>query len=284
MTTDFNLIGGGRLGTNIARALLTQLKLELLGICNSNLASAHQTREILNAGTAFASVKELPAADLTFITTPDNCIANVADALLLNPAIKPGQVFVHCSGALSSTLLAPLQDRGCHVASLHPFKSFVPNQTQTFSDCYCTVEGDVTAIERLTTLFGQLGAKVISLHTAHKHLYHAAASMAANYLVTLAASATSLLIDANIAPRQAKHMCEQLMGNTLQNIQGVDEIAQALTGPLMRQDLETIKRHLHAINLPHVEGLYRAAGLATLPLINTSEDTLVTLTSLLTNA
>jgi predicted short-subunit dehydrogenase-like oxidoreductase (DUF2520 family) len=81
---------------------------------------------------------------------------------------------------------------------------------------------------------------------------------------------------------EAKRMCEQLMTTTLCNIQQVDEVSHALTGPLVRNDVKTIAHHLQAINAPLIEGLYRAAGLATLPLIN-SEAQRASLASQLTN-
>ncbi len=280
---QFNIIGAGRLGSSLAYALINRARWQLLTLCNQHLSSAQQTVERLKSGSAVATIVELSSAPITFIATPDDHIAEVAKTLANNPFLKPGDVVVHCSGVYSSSLLQPLSDRGCYVASIHPFKAFKTAMTDSdlFQDCDCVIEGDANALTLLSTLFGQLGAKVISLNTEKKQLYHAAATMASNYLVSLASIATSLLVEAGIEASLAKQMCERLMESNLQNIRASASAEQALTGPLLRGDIQTILLHLGAIKNPLIGDLYRAAGLATLPLTNNSDERLMTLSSLL---
>lgn len=282
----FNLIGAGRLGTHLAAALIYRANWQLIALCNQQFNHAKNSITQLGHGDAVATIAALPHAGVTFITTPDDALAEVVQALSQHPHLQPGDIIVHCSGVYSSTLLYPLKARGCHVASIHPLKAFLATapDPDAFYACDCTIEGDVNAVTLLTTLFGQLGAKVVSLSTEKKALYHAAAAMASNYLVTLASCATSLFVDAGIAQPQAKQMCERLMENNLGNIKESNLITQALTGPLMRGDINTIRLHLKAITPPHIEGLYRAAGLATLPLTNNSDTQLSILKSLFTQS
>ncbi len=283
---NFNIIGAGRLGMSLSSALIKHGQWQLAGVCNRSMSRAQLATQQLQSGLAVATIEELPHAEVTFITTPDDNITDVTHTLASNKTLRPGDIVIHCSGVHSSVLLLPLKDLGCHVASAHPFKAFrttLPN-SEAFNECDCVVEGDEQAVKILSLLFGQLGAKVISLSAEKKHLYHAAATMASNYLVTLASSATSLLIDAGINPSQAKNMCERLIENNLQNMRESATATHALTGPLMRGDVNTIILHLNAIKNPHIEGLYRAAGLATLPLTNNSNEILTTLKSLLGEA
>lgn len=280
----FNIIGAGRLGTSLASALIHRGQWQLRAVCNQRLDSAQRQIALLNGGQAVASISELPQAPVTFITTPDDELVGVAEALANHAWIKPGDKVVHCSGVYSSEILSALKNRGCDVASLHPLKAFsstAPNP-DVFDQCDCVVEGDATLVAFLSTRFGQLGAKVVSLSAEKKQLYHAAATMASNYLVTLASSATSLLIEAGIDTAQAKLMCERLMDNSLHNIKGSARTEEALTGPLMRGDMNTLLLHLNAIKSPRIEGLYRAAGLATLSLTNHGDDRLTALNALLT--
>jgi predicted short-subunit dehydrogenase-like oxidoreductase (DUF2520 family) len=259
---------------------------QLTAICNQHLDTAQHQVDVLNSGQAVASISALPHAPVTFITTSDDALQDVAEALASNPFLMPGDMVVHCSGVYSSAILSSLKSRGCHVASLHPLRAF-PSKTpnaEAFFQCDCVVEGDESVVTFLSMLFGQLGAKVISLSAEKKQQYHAAATMASNYLVTLASSATSLLIDAGIESSQAKLMCERLMENSLRNMKGSARAEQALTGPLMRGDMNTLLLHLNAIKSPHIEGLYRAAGLATLSLTNHSDDHLAALNALLTGS
>ena len=282
----FNNIGAGRLGTTLSSALINQTQWQLTAICNQHLDTAQHQVRLLNSGQAVALISALPHAPVTFITTSDDNLAAVTEALASNPFLMPGDMVVHCSGVYSSAILSPLKNRGCQVASLHPLKAFPsrkPNP-EAFFQCDCVVDGDEPVVTFLSTLFGQLGAKVISLSSEKKQLYHAAATMASNYVVTLACSATSLLIDAGIEPSQAKLMCERLIENSLHNIKVSARPEQALTGPLMRGDMNTLLLHLNAIKSPHIEGLYRAAGLATLSLTNHSDDHLAALNALLTES
>ena len=188
----FNIIGAGRLGKNIALSLITHGDNQLVAVCNHNLASAAKAVRALGAGTAVNRLTDLPEVDLTFITTPDDLIADMA-ALL--PASSG--VVVHCSGVLGSDVLAPLKKNGCHVASLHPLKAFREHHLQpdAFQNCDCMVEGDEYAVELLTRLFSGMRAQVLPIMAAKKSTYHAAAVMASNYLVTLAGCAIKLLID-----------------------------------------------------------------------------------------
>ena len=279
----FNIVGAGRLGTSLSSALIHHMQWQLMAVCNQHLDTALHQVALLNSGHAVASIAALPHAPITFITTSDDDLASVAEALAKSSFVQPGDMIVHCSGVHYSAILSPLKNRGCYVASLHPLKAF-PSKSpdvDAFSQCDCVVEGEESVVIFLSMLFGQLGAKVISLSAEKKPLYHAAATMASNYLVTLASSATSLLMDAGIAPSQAKLMCERLMENSLHNIKGSARVEQALTGPLMRGDMNTLLLHLNAIKNPHVEGLYRAAGLVTLPLTHHGDEHLAALNALL---
>lgn len=270
----FNIIGAGRLGKNLALALVARGDGQLVAICNHSLNSGMKAVAELGSGTAVASLAELPAVDVIFITTPDDCIAAIASTLTCSNTLV-----VHCSGVLSSEILATLKKRGCLIASIHPLKAFRENylQCDAFQGCDCMIEGDDEAVRLLTVLFSALGAQVMSINATKKNSYHAAAVMASNYVVTLAGCAIELLIEAGLSESQAKNMTQGLMRSSLTNIESTSHIAAALTGPLSRGDVSTVDKHLQAIQQPHISALYRAAALATLPLTNLDEKTICAL-------
>lgn len=259
----FNIIGAGRLGKNLALSLMAQGDHQLLAVCNHGFNSAKSAVAELGSGMAVKMLVDLPAVDVTFITTPDDNIASIAKKWA-----NPHGIVVHCSGVLSSDVLTPLKEKGCLVASVHPLKAFRKNliQSDAFQGCYCVIEGDDEAVQLLTNLFEQMSALVTSILPTKKSTYHAAAVMASNYLVTLAASAMELFIDAGLPEIQAHDMMQRMMQSSLTNIQQTTHMADALTGPLARGDLNTINKHLTAIEAQHIDALYRAAALATLPL------------------
>ncbi len=270
----FNIIGAGRLGKNLALSLMAHGDHQLVAVCNHGLNSAVQAVADLGSGLAVATLADLPAVAVTFMTTPDDCIANLA-----REWTNPSSIVVHCSGVLGSDVLAPLKHKGCLVASIHPLKAFRKDRVEqdAFQDCYCVVEGDDEAVQLLTALFSQMGALIIPISVVKKSTYHAAAVMASNYLVTLAACAVELLIEAGLPEPQAQDMTQRLMQSSLSNIQQTTHIAEALTGPLMRGDLDTINKHLNAIEAPDINALYRAAAFATLPLTHLDDRALCAL-------
>ena len=77
-------------------------------------------------------------------------------------------------------------------------------------------------------LFKGLDAKLIPIKAEGKAAYHAAAVMASNYLVTLAASAIDLQTEAGISPLLARQITEDLMQSSLANIQQTNKIAMHL--------------------------------------------------------
>lgn len=266
-----NIIGAGRLGKNLALSLVSHADAALVAVYNCRLDSALAAVAELGVGMAVGALADLPAVDVTFITTPDDSIASVAAAL---PA--SGSMVVHCSGVLSSDVLLPLKKKDCSVASIHPLRAFRSKHVSpdAFLACDCVVEGDERAVQILTTLFTTLGAQVMPITAAKKRTYHAAAVMASNYLVTLAGCAVELLMEAGLPEKQAQGMAQRLMQSSLTNLHNTNHTADALTGPLARGDLNTIDQHLHAIKTPHIQALYRAAGLATLPLTHLDHEVL----------
>lgn len=268
MALEFNVIGAGRLGIAMAFSLISNQLAELVGVCNANPESAQGAVKQLGFGKALFSLIELTAAPLTLITVPDDQIVTVVKELANLRVFSPGDLVIHCSGVLSSAILSPLADQGCLTASLHPLRAFNKKSPRAdcFNHCDCIMEGDALALAQLTPLFQALGAQCIPIEASQKAAYHAAATMAANYLVTLAAESLGLLEKAGINELLAKQMLHRLMRSSLDNIEQAKSMEQALTGPLCRGDIATIEKHLQAIDSPDTVALYRAAGLATLPL------------------
>ena len=107
----------------------------------------------------------------------------------------------------------------------------------------------------------------VELKAGDKVLYHAAAVIACNYLVTLVKLATDLWQTFNIPPDQATQALLPLIRGTIHNIDTVG-IPQCLTGPVARGDTGTIRKHLEALEqrAPAILLAYRELGLQTIPI------------------
>jgi len=281
---EFNIVGAGRLGFAIANALHYNHAATLKGVYNQHAINSANVVKTLGVGKAIADLADLPPVDITFITTPDYCIQTVAEKLAEGRSIKPTSVIVHCSGVLDAqTALGSLKKHQCLIASIHPLKAFSVSIVDPFyfRDCPCAIEGDSAAIDLLTHLFNRLDAQLIPLNPKHKALYHAGATIAANYMVTLAATSSQCLQQAGISKSQTIEIVTQLMQSSLDNIKLKANFSTALTGPLARGDIETIQRHLEVLDDPLLHKLYQITGLATLPLTTIDEKMRAALAQLL---
>jgi predicted short-subunit dehydrogenase-like oxidoreductase (DUF2520 family) len=205
-------------------------------------------------------------ADIVFITTPDGEIADTCRAIAEKDGFKKGTVVVHVSGALPSTVLSSAKSLGVAIGSMHPLQSVASKDgVDVFQGIPFSIEGDVAAREVMSKIADDLGATHFRIETVHKSLYHAAASMACNYLVTLESAAFELMEETGIARDDIFKVLGPLIQETLKNIENVGP-GRSLTGPIARGDVETVKRHLQEIESkkPKWISMYKLLGLHTL--------------------
>ncbi len=265
---QFNLIGAGKLGKNIGRALSKHHIGQLSSVYNLRFNHAIEACNFMGAGKAIEDIHSLSKADITWITCNDDAISSVVDQLHHASILKPNSLIIHCSGALSSSILKPLHDLGCSVASFHPLKAFRANylSNNAFDQVECIIEGDDAACSWLISAFTGLNARLITLKPENKAAYHAGACMASNYLITLAHCAEQLFVQAGISKEGALEMIVKLMQGNLDNILETRSIINSLTGPLARGDIQTISLHLDSIKDAALTRFYKEAALATLKL------------------
>ena len=189
-----------------------------------------------------------PDADLVLLCVPDRVIHEVAAQTPTGPWIA------HMSGAVPLSALAPHTRR----FGVHPLQTFKvgggPGQLDGASAAV-TAETD-EARDRARSLAGLLNLRPFDLQEDKRILYHAGATMASNFLVTLYRAARQLVEAAGVPAEGLL----PLMQRTIDN--GFD-----LTGPIARGDWTTVDAHLAAIHehAPEIEELYRAMARATRP-------------------
>jgi predicted short-subunit dehydrogenase-like oxidoreductase (DUF2520 family) len=216
------------------------------------------------------TVGALPAwlsqVDVILLAVPDDAIGDVACELAATRLVHAPQTVLHLSGALGRDALAPLASSGAALGSLHPLQSLSDPATapQRLSGAVAAVEGDDRAVAVATALARGMGMEPVPVAAADKPTYHAAAVVAANFLVTLAATSQRLFVRAGLPPDGATRALVTLMQGTLDNVRAAGPGA-ALTGPAARGDVETIRRHLAALDGADAE-LYRALSRAALAL------------------
>ncbi|SRR5579883_397337 len=273
--TRINIVGCGRVGKTIGYLLKDNNLVQVDGILNKSFSSANDATKFIGQGKACISLDDLPLAEIYFITTRDDAIQHVCDQLVSKKLLKPGSIIVHCSGSLTSGVLASAKLLNCYTASIHPIKSFAHPEfsIKNFNGTYCAIEGDEEATIHITRLFEKIGGIVFKIKKDAKKLYHAAGVLANNYLVTLHHLAVNAYNKSGVDHETASKITSMLMKDALQNLQGLDH-TKALTGPLQRGDVQTIKNHVSALaEDKRTKKIYTALGFATLELTKHSEKT-----------
>ena len=250
------IVGAGRAGLALAVAL-RRARIDLLGV--------HGRRErpvppgvALTAGGA---PPWLGHAGVVVLAVRDDALAACVADLARAAPLAPGQVVLHLSGVLTSEVLAPLAALGARTGSMHPLVAFAPEPaaaSRQFRGATFVLEGDLRAVGTADAIARRLGGAPVTLAPEAKPLYHAGAVFASNYLVSLLAVAVRLMEEAGIGADRALAALLPLARGTLENVAAAGPVA-ALTGPVARGDLATVRRHLMALRHADAD-LYRAAG------------------------
>ncbi|MEA3427647.1 MAG: Rossmann-like and DUF2520 domain-containing protein, partial [Thermodesulfobacteriota bacterium] len=247
---------------------LTKAGYNIAGLASKSLSSAKRAADIIKTN----NISDVPwevtkKADIVFLTTPDNAIADTCNNISIHLGFRKNAVVLHCSGALSSAVLSSAKKCNAFIGSMHPLQSFasiVPDDNP-FKDIIISVEGEKDAVNKARKIATDLGAECLTIKAEAKTLYHASAVVASNYLVTLLDMSFRLIKEAGITDRDAFKALKPLIQGTLSNIEKVG-ITNGLTGPIVRGDIETLKKHIEEIGAitPDLLNLYKTLGFYTI--------------------
>ncbi len=258
-------IGAGTVGTALA-VRLSGKGYPVVAVASRSKSSADRLASRVPGCQAHDSKQSVAdVAELIFITTPDDAIPMVAAELNWHP----GQSVVHCSGADSLDTLEPARSAGARVGGFHPLQTFasVDHAIENLPGSTFGLETEGELLETLRQMASALDGNSILLGAADKVLYHTAAVLACNYLVTLVKLSTDLWQLFGVPAPDAVRALMPLLRGTLNNVENVG-LPNCLTGPIARGDLGTIGKHLAALeqSAPALLAPYRELGLQTVPI------------------
>ena len=237
-------IGAGTTGTALA-VRLSQKGWPVVAVSSRTLSSAQKlVRLVSNCQVCHTAQGLADAAELVFITTPDDVIAQVCSEVQWHE----GQSVVHCSGAHSVDILESAKKLGAAVGSFHPLQTFadVAQAIENLPGSTFALEAEEPLLSALKELTNLLNGNWVKLGSGDKVLYHAAAVFTCNYLVTLVKLAQDLWLDFGVSSKEATRALLPLLRGTINNIDNIG-LPNCLTGPVARGDLGTIERHLSAL-------------------------------------
>lgn len=198
--------------------------------------------------------------DYLVLAVPDDAIEPVAAALAPRAACR---FSFHLSGALSANALAPLSPTAS-VGSLHPLRAFTGASDESWKDSFVAVEGDEEAAQAGSRLCRTIGARPRRVAPADKPLYHCAATLAAGGVASLLSLAARLWENAGLDREEGRVELARLAVSAAEAV-GRLPFADALTGPVARRDVETVRLHRDALSdRPDIARLYGDLALETL--------------------
>lgn len=258
------IIGPGRIGQAMGR-LLAQSHVPIAFIAARQPAAARRAARFIGMGipTGIADPRLL-SASVVLITTSDSAIAEVARELAQQGNARDawqGKVVLHTCGSLPSAALYPLKLRGAAIGSLHPFQTVPSPQAgvRNLRGAFWALEGDRPALGVARSWVKRLDGVAFRVPAGEKTLYHLSAFLVCPTVVTLMAQAASLLGQAGVPSKISRPMLRQFVCETARNFADVGP-QRALTGPVVRGDWATIRRHRAALrrSAPEFVPVYQA--------------------------
>ncbi len=259
------ILGPGKVGTAVGH-LLRRAGYDIVAVAGRSLESAKRAVAYTGGEPMTDFVRAAREADCVLITTTDDAVASVCKAVAEGGGFRRGAKVAHTSGVGGLDLLRAAKRHGARVACIHPL--------QTIADVESAIEKipgstfGITADEEIwpwsCRIVEDLGGRPFRVSVEDKALYHAAACMASNYLVTLMFLVEEIYGRIGLSREEALRAFWPLVKGTFVNIESKGTIA-SLTGPIARGDGGTVRKHLSGFRkrFPLLLKLYREMGLFT---------------------
>lgn len=252
------IVGAGKVGTSLGLYFAEQ-QLSLVGFFSRT--KEHGESAAKKTGSKLYSLVELlKEAELIWISVADDALEEVDEILYSSAVMLKGKYILHTSGLYSSSVLKKTKDRGAKVLSVHPLKSFGKEGDLDFSTTAFAVEGDWD--EQIENWFGQAKFSFFFLEETQKPLYHTAAAICSNYLVSVLHFGISKFMELGYGEEFSRKVLFSLIEGTISNVKS-QGTKMALTGPIRRGDVNTVRKHLTQLTEEEKE-LYQTLGRYTL--------------------
>jgi predicted short-subunit dehydrogenase-like oxidoreductase (DUF2520 family) len=258
-TPVIGIIGAGAVGTALGVAL-SRAGWPIHALASRDATRRERFRSLVEVSRAFIDPEPLvEEVELIILAVPDDVVRPLAGTLRM----YGGQAMIHTSGALGADALAPAQAAGTQIGSFHPLVSFADTEraVAALHGATIAIEADDQLAAMLADMAEAIGATPVRLAPGAKPAYHAAAVLAAGGFVALLDAITELGRVAGLDEPGSLAIYGRLIEGTLGNARALG-IGAALTGPIIRGDLGTLRANLEAVHTfaPRAMDLYVAAA------------------------
>ncbi|MEU4830281.1 DUF2520 domain-containing protein [Streptosporangium sp. NPDC023615] len=254
------VVGAGKVGSALGAALV---RAGHRVVAASGVSDASRDRAVERLGLVPVRPEDVVAdADLVLLTVPDDVLPGLVSGLVGTGADLRGKLVAHTSGAYGLAVLNPAIKAGALPLALHPVMTFTGRDDDMRR--LTGISYGVTAPDALRAvaeaLVIEMEGEPVWIADEDRPLYHAALAGAANHMVTLIAESSELL--ERIGVEQPGRMLGPLLGAALENVLRLG--IAGLTGPVVRGDAGTVRKHVDALILAAPEAADAYVALARL--------------------
>ncbi|GAA1730431.1 DUF2520 domain-containing protein [Isoptericola hypogeus] len=248
------VVGAGRVGAVLGSALRATGH-AVVGASGVSDASRERIATLLPGVPHLEVQQVVERAELVLLAVPDDALADVVSGLAALGAWQPGQLVVHTSGRFGTAVLEPARAAGAIPLAIHPAMTFTGTSLDLhrLEGCTFAVTAPAAVQPIGQALVVEVGGEPVIVDEAARGLYHAALAHGANHLVVLVAQAAQALEAAGI--ERPGRVLAPLLGAALDGSARAADVREgvgpgaiaALTGPVSRGDVGTVRTHLDAL-------------------------------------
>jgi predicted short-subunit dehydrogenase-like oxidoreductase (DUF2520 family) len=238
------IVGSGRVGSALGAAL-RRAGHDVVAVSAVSAASRDRAARMLPGAEILPADEVVAAAEFVLLAVPDDALRPLVAGLADTGAWRQGQLVAHTSGAEGLAVLDPAAARGVISLALHPVMTFAgrPEDVDRLSGATFGVTAPDDLRPVAEALVVEMGGEPIWVPESARPAYHAALTIGSNHLVTLVNDALSLLDRTGVAA--ADQLAAPLLSASLDNVLRLRDAA--LTGPVSRGDIATLRRHRQAL-------------------------------------
>src|SRR4051794_10142847 len=256
------VVGAGRVGAVLSAALRSAGH-DVVAAAGDSAASLHRIGTLL-PGVRHAKPTDVArACDLLLLTVPDDMLENVVTQLVGAGAVREGQVVCHTSGRHGLAVLESATAVGARPIAMHPAMTFTGTELDLdrLTGCVFGMTAADGEREYAEGLVADLHGIPLWVPESKRTLYHAGLAHGANHLVTLVSQAMELLAASGAEDPAAT--LRPLLSAALDNALAQGDAA--LTGPIVRGDVNTVRAHLAEVTANAPETLPSYVAMARAP-------------------
>lgn len=235
------LIGSGNVAQHLIQVFLQAKEVALVQAVARNpspLVALLPEDKITN------DYQKITEADVYIIAVSDDAIAEVAAQLPFND-----RLVVHTSGSSDISVLQDNNKKGV----FYPLQTFTKGKKIEFSSIPICIEAENEIdYQLLETLGHSISQKVVSITSEQRKSLHVAAVFVCNFVNHMYHIGHEICEKHNI-PFEVLH---PLIQETARKIESLAPSA-AQTGPAVRNDIQTIEKHLDFIENPEYKTIYQ---------------------------